>query len=730
MPSMTIRQALDLGIEHHKAGRFVEAEGIYRQILQQDPKFAEAMQLLGVLSAQTGRGDKGIELIQRAIALNPDVPAFHCNLGRVFLDHRRVEEAIAAFRQALRINPEDADALKSLGFALQTRGDADGAMEAYQKALRLKPDLADAHNNLGNLYRGKGQLEQAIASYRRAIELFPGDAGAHSNLGQALAATGRLEEAIGACRRAVQLKGDFATGHYGLGNALDHAGRLDEAIAEFQQVVRLEPNFVEAYNNLGNVLGKQKRYQEAIDAYCQALRLAPDHCAALSNLGVALWALGRMDEALAACHRAIAAKPEFADAHNSLGIVLKAMKQFDAAAAAFLEAVRLRPEFAQAHSNLANVLFDLGRVDEAIAAAREALRLNPNYPQALNNLGVALWAKGEFDPAIIAYRRAISLLGDDPAAHFNLGAALLLKGDFHEGWRENEYRLKVKEFTARARVCAQPKWDGGELHGRTILLDVEQGLGDTIQFVRYVPRVAGRGGRVILACQPELVRLMQSAPGVEQVISRDAPATFDVYYPLVSLPYAFDTDLNSIPAEVPYLRVDPVVAEIWARRLGPGDGRFRVGLAWAGHPGHARDRERSISLARLGPLASRGGVVFYSLQKGDAASQAAHPPPGMELNDFTADIADFADTAGLILQLDLVICVDTAVAHLAGALGKPVWVLLPYVPDWRWLLDREDSPWYPTMRLLRQKTRGAWETVVERAAEMLKSLADRQRQGD
>ncbi len=220
---------------------------------------------------------------------------------------------------------------------------------------------------------------------------------------------------------------------------------------------------------------------------------------------------------------------------------------------------------------------------------------------------------------------------------------------------------------------------------------------------------------MILAAQPELTRLLQSAAGVEQVVPRDSSPAFDVHYPLLSLPYALGTGLDSIPADIPYLKTDPAIAEAWERRLGPRDRRLRVGLAWAGHPDHARDRERSISLAQLAPLASASDVVFYSLQKGPAASQAA-ARPGMELIDFTGDIQDFADTAGLISQLDLVICVDTAVAHLAGAMAKPVWVLVPFVPDWRWMLDRDNSPWYPTMRLFRQKTRGGWDEVVRRIA--------------
>ncbi len=266
-------------------------------------------------------------------------------------------------------------------------------------------------------------------------------------------------------------------------------------------------------------------------------------------------------------------------------------------------------------------------------------------------------------------------------------------------------------------------WGGEDLNGRTILLGAEQGFGDVIQFARYVPEVAKRGGRVILMCYAELVRLLQGMEGVEQICSRNPPPAFDVHCPLASLPGVMGTRLDSIPAEVPYLKADAAISETWGKKIGPRGDRLRVGLVWAGQPSHNRDMERSVLLSQFGPLVSRRDVAFYSLQKGEAAGQVKDPPMGMELIDFSADLRDFAETAGLISQLDLVITVDTAVAHLAGAMGKPVWVLLARLPDWRWLLDREDSPWYPTMRLFRQRTMGDWEDVIRRVAKELEGYS-------
>jgi hypothetical protein len=404
--------------------------------------------------------------------------------------------------------------------------------------------------------------------------------------------------------------------------------------------------------------------------------------------------------------------------------VLAKAGRTDEAIAACREAVRLNPDLADGHNNLGSALYLAGRIEEAIPEYRRALELLPNDPHFLTNLGLAFWASGRQVEAIEAYREAIRFKFGFSEAHYNLSVSLLLTGQFEEGWREYEYRLHGRELTSRPRVCSQPQWKGEELDGRTILLDAEQGFGDVIHFIRYAPDVAKRGGRVIFMGYAEQVRLLQGVPGIEEIVTRNPPPAFDVYCPLASLPGVFGTRLETIPAEVPYLKVDPKIVGAWEQRLGPKRERLRVGLVWAGQPTHKRDRERSIALAQLAPLTRAKDVKFYSLQKGNGASQAGEPPAGMELIDLTAELPDFAETAGFISHLDLVISVDTSVAHLAGAMGKPVWMMLTFVPDWRWLLDREDSPWYPSMRLFRQKKRGEWDEVVRHVAEALARYPD------
>jgi len=328
----------------------------------------------------------------------------------------------------------------------------------------------------------------------------------------------------------------------------------------------------------------------------------------------------------------------------------------------------------------------MGRIDEAIAACRQAIALNPDY--------------AEF--------------------HFNLALSLLTSGDFQQGWEEYEWRWKCKEFPSPARDFAQPQWDGCPLEGRTLLLHTEQGHGDALQFIRYFPLVEQRGGKILIECYAELQRLFRTTAGRCQVVVRGQPLpAFDLHSPLLSLPRVFGTNLANIPNTVPYLRADPEDAGRWQRRLADDSALVKVGLAWAGRPTHTNDRNRSIKLARLAPLGQLPGVRFFSLQKGEVAAEAKTPPPGMELVDWTEELKDFAETAALIANLDLVVAVDTAVVHLAGAMGKPVWVLLPFGSDWRWLLERQDSPWYPSMRLFRQSRIGDWDSVIARVVEAL-----------
>jgi hypothetical protein len=386
-------------------------------------------------------------------------------------------------------------------------------------------------------------------------------------------------------------------------------------------------------------------------------------------------------------------------------------------------AVTAAPDVADYRANLAMLLSMLGRFDQAIPEFERAMAIRPNSPQVLNNLGGALREMARFDEAAGTLRRALALRPDYAEAEWNLAFVLLTQGNLRDGLPAFEARLRVKHFPNRN--IDGPMWDGNDLHGQRILLHTEQGVGDTFNFIRYAPMVAAPGGKVFVLCGADVHRLLSiQQAGVEQWITDGQPLPqFDVHCPLMSLPKVFGTTLATIPGNVPYMVADAKLVEPWLKRIAQDPAKLKIGLVWAGnlHPIH--NRKRTISLSALASLGSVPGVWFYSLQKGPASQEAKSPPGGMKLIDWSNELNDFADTAALIAALDMVITIDTSVAHLAGAMGKPTWVLLPFVADWRWFIDREDSPWYPTMRLFRQPSLGDWSGPVARVAEELDRLA-------
>lgn len=454
-------------------------------------------------------------------------------------------------------------------------------------------------------------------------------------------------------------------------------------------------------------------------AYLKVIQADPNNVDALHLLGLVARAQGDHMTAEQMIRRALVVNPQFGDAHYNLGNTLKDLGRLEESIASYREALRIQPNNPTAHYNIGNALRGLNRTEEAIAAFRHALGIKPEYVEALHNLGTALQDQGTYAEALQVLRKAVQLSPDLAEAHYNLGLSLLAVGDLPTGFREYEWRWQVSDFPSPKRNFPQPRWNGEVLAGRTILLHAEQGMGDAIQFLRYVPMVAEQGGTVIVEVHRELAGVAATVPGVRHAIpSGDPLPHFDVHCPLMSLPTVFGTDLRSVPANIPYLRVTLDAVARWEKRLGPRRG-LRVGLVWAGNPRHRNDRRRSLELARLAPLAAAPGTTFYSLQKGPAADQAAKAPGGMRLIELGPELNDMADTAAVLMGLDVLICVDTAVGHLAGALGRPTWMLLPKVTDWRWLTSGHTTPWYPTFRLFRQAEAGNWTPVVESMAKLL-----------
>jgi protein O-GlcNAc transferase len=471
-----------------------------------------------------------------------------------------------------------------------------------------------------------------------------------------------------------------------------------------------------AFENPAGVRALEIFLKSAVEHAGQRPQSSASHNAA----GIKLVEQGKLEQAIASFRLAVRLGPANAEAHNNLGAALKQQDKLDEAVACYQEALRVKPDFSEAQSNLGNALRLLGKPEAAADSFRHALRLRPDYAEAQNNLSNALKDQGQLDDALAGYERALALRPDYVEAHLDRAITWLLLGDLERGWTEFEWRWQYKDFPARPFV--QPRWDGSALPGRTILLHAEQGLGDTIQFIRYAALVKERGGRVIVECQRPLLRLLAGCRGIDELIGQGAALPqFDVHAPLLSLPHLFRTTLATVPAEIPYLSADPGLVEVWRRELVPLDG-YKVGICWQGNPRHAWDRMRSIPLSQFAALARVDGVRLFSLQKGPGSEQLgaaafAVTDLGCRLDE---NSGPFMDTAAVMKNLDLVISSDTAVAHLAGALAVPVWIVLPFLPDWRWLLAREDSPWYPTMWLFRQRSRGNWNEVFERIAAALR----------
>jgi len=496
--------------------------------------------------------------------------------------------------------------------------------------------------------------------------------------------------------------------------------RIDEAEKIYRQILAARPNHAIASINLGTLLHDARRFADAVLVYRRALALDGSAAQIWSNLGNTLFEMEEYDLSVEACRAALAINPNLFSGHNNLGNALKLKNDFAAASEHYRRTIELSPEFPLAHSNLGTILHAQGRLEEAIACFRRAIELSPRYAEAFSNMATSLGDLGRNDEAMEAFATALAIRPDYATARWNRGLMLLRLGDMEHGWPEYDWRWKVQGLIKDRYQFSQPKWNGEDLAGRRILLHSEQGFGDAIQFVRYVPMVALRGGRIILNVQDELVRLLANFPGVEEISGwSQTPGRFDVHCHLLSLPGIFKTTVETIPAKDKYLSADPALVAIWKERLRGEPGR-KIGIAWAGRPQHSNDRARSMKLAAFAPLAGAPNTRFFSLQKGETAAQAAERP--FPIVDYSAELYDFAETAALIENLDMVIAADTSVVHLAGALGKPVWVFVPFVPDFRWMLNRNDTPWYPTMRLFRQERMDDWATPIAKAAEALRAL--------
>ncbi|WP_161993694.1 tetratricopeptide repeat protein [Muricoccus nepalensis] len=677
--------------------------------------------------------------------------------ARALAHHRAGDLALAEplYRSALALRPRHFQALHLLGLLHAMRGDPAGAIPLLRQALEEDARHGFVHSNLGNALVETGQAEEALATFDRAIALEPGLVEARVGRANALQALNRPAEALEALDAARALGADMAELHNNRGNALRALDRPAEALEAYDRALARNPNYASAHANRATALVDLQRDAEAYASIATALLLRPDDPGFLNTQGVVLRALQRPEEALACLDRAIALAPGLADPHANRTIALCDLGRHAEALESAERALALSGG-AAAHRNRAEVLARLSRHAEAEVADREALRRDPSSGQAWNGRGIALTELGRFEEAmecfdraallfpgnrgipfnrgnayrglgrhhdaIECYRQAIAIDPDYADAHWNTALSQLALGQLEEGFRSYEWRWRRKGSQPH-RHAASPLWHGEPMEGRTLLLHAEQGLGDTIQMLRYIPLAAARGARVVLEAPRPLHPLLHGLPGLHAFFGLGEPTPdHDAQCPLLSLPLAFGTRLDSIVAPIPYLAADPARAAAWDREL-PG-GALRLGIACSGNPEHAGDRYRSIPLSLFAPLLGEGVEAFLvqtQVRETDEAFLAETPG----LTDLRPRLTSFTETAAALLAMDAIVCVDTSVAHLAGALGRPVHLLLPSLPDWRWLLDRSDSPWYPTMRLHRQARGEDWPEVIARIARALPSAEDR-----
>lgn len=584
----------------------------------------------------------------------------------------------------------------------------------FAQAIAIKPHSALAHAHRGINLLALRRFEQALASFDAALALKPSDIDCLLNRGVALFELQRLDEALASCERALQIQPNFAQAHSNRGNVLQALEQFDEALRAYDRALAIQADFVDALYNRANVLQKMGRLEQALDGYSRATACQPHHAQAYANRGNVLLELKRPHEALASYAQALAADPHHAKAYASQGLALLELGQHEAALHSLEQAITLAPE-PEALLNRGVVLHKMGHLAQALASYEQAVAAKPDYAEAWSNTGNVLQELHRMDEALAAYDRALRHAPDHPDIGFNRAHLFLLTGDFDAGWAAYEARFSHRDYQAFVRTFAAPKWSGqADIAGKTILLYAEQGLGDVIQFCRYAKQVQSLGAQVVLEVPPALHSLMTELEGVNTLLCTGQPLpALDYHCPLLSLPYALGTRLDNIPSAQAYLRADPKQVAMWSARLGVKQAA-RVGLVWRGSPTHRNDATRSVALPTLLQHLPPGHD-YICLQKELTAPEQALLAQH-RVHNHSALLHDFSDTAALCALCDVVLSVDTSVAHLSAALGQTTWILVTHAPDWRWLLKRDDSPWYASVTLYRQGPDRQWPGVLQRVA--------------
>ena len=737
MEKSTTEQTMLRAKSYEKQGEVDQARRLYKIILDASPYNKRAKQAITALDqSRPTVNKKGTNpppdqldalvllynkghlsaAVEKALLLVSDFPLTFLLwniIGAANSGLGKLAEAEVGFRKAVELNPTSAEALNNLGVNLKDQGKHEGAIAAYQRALKIKPDYAVAQYNIGTTLKKQGKLDKAIEAYQHTLKIKPDYVGAHFNIGVVLTKQGKLDEAIEAYRRVLKLKPDYAKALYNIGNVLKDQGKLGEAIEVYQHALKIRPDYAEVHYNMGVALQEQGSFEAAVEAYQHALKIKPDSADAHNNLGVTLKEQGKLEDAIQAYQRALEIKPDYADAYYNMGVTLQEQGSFEIAVEVYQHALKIKPDYNEAHLNIGNMLCGQGKLDEAIESYQRALKIKPDHAEAYNNMGNTLKDQGKLDQAIESYQRALKIKPGFAEAFFGLALVTNLKGDLIKGFELYEWRTRVNALKIRS-PRDNLSWNGAQnISGKRFVVYEEQGLGDKIQFCRYLPLLVQQNAFVTFQVTSALHSLLGTLDS-NVILTNYLPSEdqIDFEAPLMSLPYLFNTDLHTIPAPSPYLYADEAKIKFWAEKLHKDN--FKIGICWQGSMTKV-DVGRSFPLSLFEKISQISDVELISLHKGLGEDQLSDVNFNLTSFDDNFDTGTdaFIDTAAIMANCDLIITSDTAVAHLAGALGRTTWVALKAFPDWRWMLNGSKSPWYPTMTLYRQPIDGNWLDVFQ-----------------
>ena len=672
---------------------------------------------------------KGIKLDQKIFEISK------------LIENKKLEEAANNYREMLESIADKGDkALLALANRLANeffhKGNEsfkavklDDAIKYYKKAIEFKIDFPEAYNHLGTSYFRNKDYDNAIKCYNKAVEIRPDFLASYNNLGSVYFHKRELDKAAETYKKVINTGTEpLGVAYANLGTIFNTKKDIIRAAYFFEKSLEFKPGNPDIYNALGAIYSKLNNFNKAELYYKKLAELNPDAPHSHNNLGNFYFSKGELDKAIECYNHAIKLKPDFADSYNNIGSAFHSKKKYDKALEYYNKAIELKPDYPDPYNNIGTLLFNQDRLEEAAEYYKKALTLNPKYADAHNNLGSAYLNLRELDKAIACVQKSLELNPDNYDAHYNLGFTSLLAKKFDIGWENYEWRIKNPKYPTNAALLVKPRWTGKDIKNKILFVYPEQGYGDAIMFARYVPLLEKTFGcKVILKTFLELEELMKDSDlGVEMVSVTvpDETIKFDTFVTVASLPFIFKTTIETIPFKDKFLKASPEKVKIYKEKYF-NNNKFKLGLVWWGNPEFGNDRNRSISLKQYYRFAQLPDVKLYSLQKGDAAvKQLKEVPDNIEIVDLGETFNDFADTAAALENLDLLIAVDTSVVHLAGALGKPVWLLIPANNDWRWFTESEDSPWYNSLKLYRQPKLGEWEVVLDRIYKDLKNSVD------